>query len=157
MNLPRKSHPCKIPEKRRLIEKVCDIATKEKKTSISTINSILNFWQTLQPNGWRCHQISEDAVHLTYYKNYFLHSTPDVSFLITEKDERLQLCVAFAGEYATQLSATLEFGTKSLEDMLQYLVCMKVCEGYESVPNKAGWIEKKAPHMNDGRFGYTRR
>lgn len=154
-NLPKKSHHVKASRKRKSIDNRSTVS-KKRKPSIKSVADIMVSWKASEVRGWRIYQISRSAVHFTYYKIDLLHATPSISLLISEKDA-LEFSVAFGGVYAPKFSATLEFGTKTLENVLHYLLNSNVCSGYASVPNSISWAERNIPRIQEGDIIYNKR
>lgn len=156
VNLPIKSHQTVDPPERRKITKYT-ITEKKKMHKLLTLRDITQEWDCCQIQGWRIHHVSKSKVHLTYYKNDLMHFSPTISLLIAEKDSELQFSIAYNGLYAPNFSESLGFADMSLKEFLQYLEGVKVCPGYDFVPDATGWECRKVSYVQEDKILYRRR
>lgn len=155
-DLPAKSHESETSLPRRPILKYKpDIA---KKNIILSVRDMRTSWKPSAVPGWRFHEISEESVHLTCWEDK-IYACPRVSLVVEEAEGNgsLKLSAAFKGVAAEAFSSALEFGSRTLPEMLQYLADISLCMGYASVPASSPWSLRTLAEVEGNEVVYEKR
>ncbi|XP_039249463.2 uncharacterized protein LOC120327129 [Styela clava] len=152
--LPRKSHEVSPCPPRRIVPKYSstnDCPSSSSQSSIyNSINEIITAFESITLKNWRMHRINAHKAHFTYYSNYSLHATPEISLLICQFDQKpFYFSCAFAGVYSSTISSTLSLRGISISILLKNLVDLTPCFGYNVVSTKSSWIPRSVAEIED--------